>query len=266
MKAISQITCERAWLEAAEYLVQASGHTEYNLIVEITKPTLHEAAEHRIRATVDHFLRSHKANPISTVAGTIFPASEYVNYGARGVYEIYPDEVYPEIIGPREWGRYAQRLVRWPTTSKKPINPLKTLIEKMEKQLKNGKRMRACYELSLTDSAIDLPLYDPVTDGSRPRSGPCLSHISLKIGETDILYMTALYRSHSYIAKALGNFIGLAGLQAFICAQTGLSPGPLVSVSSYARLDVDGGWSFSSASQLVQSAKSALKGEGNEAT
>ncbi len=266
MKALTQTTCEQAWLEAAEHLADANEHTEYNLIIEITKPTLHDAADHRIRAAVDRFLRNHDAYPVSTVAGTIFPAAEYVNHGARGVYEIYPDEVYPEIkLGPSDWGRYAHRLVRWPAASTTPINPLKTLIEKMKTQLKqNGPRMRACYELSLTDSAIDLPLYDPVTDGRRPRGGPCLSHISLKIGATDILYLTALYRSHSYVARALGNFLGLADLQAFICNQTGLAPGPLVSVSSYARLEPDDGWKISEALQLVKSARLAYEGATHE--
>lgn len=266
MKGIAQTTCELAWLEAAEHLAGLSSHTEYNLIVEITKPTLHEAADHRIRSTVDRFLRDHKANPVATVAGTIFPAAEYMSHGRRGVYEIYPDEVYPEIKGHSDWGRYAHRLVRWPASSDKPINPLKTLVQKMKDQLKNGRRMRACYELSLTDSAIDLPLYDPVTDGRRPRNGPCLSHISLKLGEADNLYLTAIYRSHSYVARALGNFLGLAALQAFICDETKLAPGPLVSVSSYARLEAEGGWwSASRALKLVKSARASYNGVSHEA-
>jgi hypothetical protein len=265
MKPIPQTTCERAWLDAVEHLAEVSDRTEYNLIIEITKPTLHEAADHRIRSTVDGFLRNHDAHPVSTVAGTIFPAAEYVNHGARGVYEIYPEEVYPEIMGPSDWGRYAHRLVRWPTSSQTPFNPLQTVVEKMKNQLENRKRMRACYELSLTDSAIDLPLYDPAMDGRRVRNGPCLSHISLKIGATDTLYLTAVYRSHSYVAKALGNFLGLAALQAFICDETGLAPGPLVSVSTYARLEVEGGWSVGEALQLVKSARLAYEGEAHEA-
>ncbi|WP_434299321.1 hypothetical protein [Corallococcus exiguus] len=261
MKAIAQTTCEQAWLKAAEHLAEVRDHTQYNLIVEIERPVLHEASDHRIRKTVDGFLRDYGVHPISTVAGTIFPAAEYVNHGARGVYETYPEEVYPEIrLGPSDWGRYAHRLVRWPTSSGNPINPLKTLVEKMKQQLNNGRRMRACYELSLTDSAIDLPLYDPVADGRRSRNGPCLSHVSFKIGATDILYLTALYRSHSYVSRALGNFIGLAGLQAFVCDQTGLAPGPLVSISSYARLETDAGWSVSDALQLVESARLAERG------
>jgi hypothetical protein len=227
---------------------------------------LHEPADHRVRATVDQFLRAHNANPLSTVAGTIFPSAEYVNHGRRGVYDIYPDEVYPEIKGRSDWGRYAHRLVRWPaSTSETPMNPLKTVVSKMRHQLKNRGPKRACYELSLTDSAIDLPLYDPLRDGLKPRNVPCLSHISLKLGETKNLYLTAIYRSHSYVGRALGNFLGLAALQAFICDETGLTPGPLMSVSSYARLEVDGGWSFGNALKLVKSARAIYKGVSHEA-
>jgi hypothetical protein len=257
---IAEETCERAWLAAAEHLAAKNDHVDYNLIVEISKPTVHDEVDRRMRAAVDSFLHTHHANPVTTVAGTIFPAAEYVDHGSRGVYDLYPDEVYPEILGPHEWGRYAHRLVRWPVGAAAPINPLKMLVEKITSQLANGRRMRACYELSLTDSAIDLPLYDPVSDAGRTRGGPCLSHLSFKIGTADTLYLTALYRSHSYIARALGNFLGLADLQAFVSDQTGLAPGPLVCVSSYARLDTDDGWSVGDALQLVNAARTVRDG------
>ena len=85
------------------------------------------------------------------------------------------------------------------------------------------------------------------------------------MGETDILYLTAIYRSHSYVARALGNFLGLADLQAFICNETKLAPGPLVCVSSYARLDAEDGWSVGEAVKLVKSARASYKGVSNEA-
>lgn len=264
MKAVTQESCELAWLEAAEHLAKMREHTEYNLIVEITKPAQRNDADRRIKSTVDQFLRAQKVNPLSTVAGTIFPISEYLNFGKRGVYEVYPDEVYPEIKAASEWGRYAHRLVRW-GESDPPINPLKTLVEKMAAQLANSGPMRACYELSLTDSAIDLPLYDPVRDRKLTRNGPCLSHVSLKIRDSKTLYLTAIYRSHYYVEKALGNFYGLAALQSFVCDQTGLTPGPLVSVSSFAKLDTDGGWSQSAALKLVKAARAAYVGVNDEA-
>lgn len=267
VKAITQESCERAWLQAAEHLAASHDHTDFNLLVEITNPAMHNAADLRVRAKVDAFLRKKGANPLATVAGTIFPTSEYLNYGSRGVYEVYPNEVYPEIRD--SWGRYAFRLVRWTNSSGSTINPLKTLVEKMINQLKNPQRKRACYELSLTESAIDLPLYDPASDSKLTRGGPCLSHISIKIGPENKLYLTALYRSHSYIARALGNFYGLAALQAFICNETKLAPGPLLSVSSYARIEPDENknkaWTVAEALRLVKDARASFDEVANAA-
>lgn len=256
MTPLTAPTCERAWLIAAEHLAEAPAHTDYNLVVEIANPVEHSLADLSIRDEVDRFLRGHNANPVTTVAGTIFPAADYVEHGSRGVYEVYPEETYPEILGTNDWGRYAERMLRWPARdpSASPLRPLESLVEKMKVQLA-GRRMRACYEISLTDSAIDLPLYDPRSDRKRPRGGPCLSHVSFKVGAEDVLYLTALYRSHSYVARALGNFLGLADLQAFVCEETGLAPGPLVCVSTYARLEADGPWSVTDAKALVANAR-----------
>ena len=264
MKPISGTSCERVWLEAAEYLAdEAQDHTEYNMIVEVQNPTARDDADRRIRGVVDEFLTSRGSWPLTAVAGTIFPAAEYRDHGTRGVYEVYPDEEYPNILlGNGDWGRYAYRLVRWTGADGQVINPLETVVAKIKQQLGNGRRMRQCYELSLTESGIDLPLYDPRTDRNRPRGGPCLSHISLKIGATDILYLTALYRSHTYVARALGNFLGLASLQGFVCQETGLEPGPLVCVSTYARLETgdNGAWTTGDAMDLVKRARSAMEG------
>lgn len=259
MKAISAETCERAWLAAAEHLSTGS-HTEYNLIVEVEKPAVHYDADHAVRKILDNFLTSKDAQPCSTVAGTIFPAAEYMNHGARGVYELYPNEVYPNIKLGGDWGRYAYRLVRWNGSDGRSINPLEMLVEKIRSQLKGKTRFRQCYEISLTDSGIDLPLYDPAQD-RRVRGGPCLSHVSFKLGEEDSLYLTALYRSHTYVARALGNFLGLAALQAFICDETLLKPGPLVCVSTYAKLEPgeqSSPWSIGEAVKMVKAARRAF--------
>jgi thymidylate synthase len=264
MKPICESTCERAWLAAAEHLADAPSQTEYNLVIEIEKPTIHDAADHRVRQVVEDFLVTRGSSPLATVAGTIFPAAEYRDHGARGVYELYPTEVYPNIrSGSGDWGRYAYRLVRWKTPEGETINPLEIVVEKIKRQLNNGRRMRQCYELSLTESGIDLPLYDPTEDAAPTRNRPCLSHISLKIGATDILYLTALYRSHTYVARALGNFIGLAALQAFVCVETGLEPGPLVCLSTYARLErgEKKAWTTGDAQKMVENARAAFDQE-----
>lgn len=267
MKTVCEETCEQAWLIAAEHLAVADGYTDYNMVVEIAKPALHNSADVAIRKVVDAFFRDREVNRVSTVADTIFPAAQYLDHGSRGVYEVYPREVYPEIVGSHEWGRYAYRLVHWPQNADDAgaINPLERLVEKIKGQLAGGGGpKRGCYEISLSDSAIDLPLYDPVTDARDIMGGPCLSHVSFKLGPDSTLYLTALYRSHYYVARALGNFLGLAALQAFVCDETKLIPGPLLCVSSYAKLDTyskkgSPGWGIADAKNLVTSSRRAFE-------
>jgi hypothetical protein len=43
--------------------------------------------------------------------------------------------------------------------------------------------------------------------------------------------------NHYYIARGLGNFIGLGRLQEFIADQAGVSVGPLTCISTHAEVD-----------------------------
>ena len=70
--------------------------------------------------------------------------------------------------------------------------------------------------------------------------GPCLSHVSFKIDRNDVLRLTAFYRSHWYIERALGNLIGLARLQCFVAGAAGAKVGPLTIIAAEAVLDLRG--------------------------
>ena len=124
-------------------------------------------------------------------------------------------------------------------------------VDKMKAQLAGG-RMRAAYELNLVedDDSLELPIYSP-TDAIRTRCQPCLSHLSFKLLPDDRVTVTALYRSHYYVEKALGNLLGLAQLLYFVAGETGLGVGPLVCHSTYAVLDTDGGWPMRELRQLI---------------
>ena len=235
MKPITAKSRATAWLAAIQHLSSCETWADYNLILEIADPMRRDEEDRRIEERLDGFLREANQFPLSTVAETIFPAGEYRRHGPRGVYEIYPREVFPLIKPLKEllWGTYAYRLV-WRDGPNGRVNPLETCVEKIKRQLASKSPKTACYELSLCDVGLDLALYDPLKDRNRPMSGPCLSHVSFKITRDRRLLMTALYRSHYYVQKALGNLLGLARLQAFVCEQTQLAPGPLVCVSTYA--------------------------------
>ena len=165
-------TCPQAWLKAVEYL--SSNHdAAYNLVLAVRRPEVLAPADFAIHDLVDEFLREHGRPPLTTIAGTIFPANLYLHGGAEELYT-YP-QVYPRI--PSQWGTYAIRLLRKSTygrgNGQAEINPLQIIVEKMKKQLAGG-RMRAVYEANLVEDTdcLEVPIYDAGCDARGTRSSP----------------------------------------------------------------------------------------------
>ncbi|WP_198084386.1 hypothetical protein [Variovorax sp. E3] len=167
------------------------------------------------------------------------------------------------------WGTYAARMIDRP--GKNPgerINPLELLVHRLsdagQPQKENGDKVSfsSTYELGIADPQEDLgesedvggdvPTYNPSLDGRKWMGLPCLSHLSFKRVPIDgghAVDLTAVYRSHHYCARALGNLIGLGQLLSFVSAQAGLSVGTLSCLSTHAELDIQewGGVSVSNA-------------------
>src|SRR5690348_16709216 len=93
---ISATTCTDAWLQAINLLQDRSEQLAYNIILDIEQATTITPQDRAIIGAVDHFLQGHDAQPITTVAATIFPASYYRRRGRAGVFEDFP-KVYPKI-------------------------------------------------------------------------------------------------------------------------------------------------------------------------
>lgn len=242
MQAIWGSSRADAWFKAVNAIIADNDWEAFNLVVEIANATNSSRTDHEVETAVNDFLVRHNAQPLETVAETIFPASEYSRYGTEGVYSHYPNKVYPEIKD-GSWGTYAHRLVRRELAGDGThFNPLEECVEKIRKQLTKPSTFRSCYELDIFDSQFELHTYNAVTDRKRFRSGPCLSHLSLKINGCKRLLLTATYRYHYYIERFLGNMLGLAQLQRFICDETELNPGPIVCVSTFAKVDTGPSW------------------------
>jgi hypothetical protein len=239
METRSNPTRAAAWLAAARLLYD-KGDRLYNLIVEIQRPDLATPQSRAIEARVDHFLKTHGSQPIHTVAETIFPATEYRSGGLLKVYD-YPNSIYPGIksVSANSRGTYALRLVQRTLSDGTHFNPLEYAIHKLRKQIDSGHPQRAVYELDLDMEALELKFYDTEIDHSNVRGGQCLSHVSLKLGPSRELYLTALYRYQYFVQKALGNFKGLARLQACIAKEVGIPIGPLVCHATLAILEDD---------------------------
>jgi hypothetical protein len=254
VKAISDNSIVGSWISACEHLSQqGTDWREYNLILEIANPTSLSNVEHTVVNHLNAFYRARDAFSVNTVVNTIFPAQLYVRYGSSGVYEKYMQETFPQLRKHPDyrWGTYAQRMLHRLSPKGAIICPLRDLVEKLKTQLTLSGPNRAIYEIGLVDLFSEMPIYDPAMDRTRPISGPCLSHISFKLGPNRDLRMTAFYRSHYYIERALGNLMGLAHLQNFVARETGLTMGSLTCISSLAQLETSKKWRKSDVKSLI---------------
>jgi hypothetical protein len=256
-------TRAEAWVLAAEAMQQAHARL-YNVVLEIEKPGLVTPQSRAVEAAVDQFLRSYDMFPIHTVAETIFPAAEYRQGGIEAVYA-YPETIYPVIKSAPQnrWGTYALRMNNRKCSDGSDTKPLKQAIEKLKRQLETAAPKRAVYELDMAMEPLELKLYSTEDDFKITRAGQCLSHISLKLGPNRELYLTALYRNQFYIQKAIGNFLGLARLQAAIAREVGIPVGPLVCHATMAiledkQLDNSVEWTRGEVTALVEKCKALL--------
>ncbi len=129
------------------------------------------------------------------------------------------------------------------------------------------RKIRSAYELGLHEVADvldneiggELPIYAPASDGGRATNIPCLSHLSFKLDpEREAVDLTAVYRSHHYGRRALGNLIGLSQLQAFVAIESGYTLGVLTCVSTLAHLDVGAFGGVAATNALLQRVRPAL--------
>jgi hypothetical protein len=217
--------------------------------------------EKPIYAAVNTFLTKHGKQSLNTVINTIFPAGFYAREGADKVIENYgaiagkvrhhPDN--------RRWGTYAYRMLTKRKDAKnREFVPLQVIIDKLTAQLKNSSTLRAAYEVNLIDPMVDIPIYEADTDRDNTIGGPCLSHLSFKLKDDHRLMLTAFYRSHYYVQRALGNLFGLAWLQDFVAKKAGVKSGELVCISSMGILETDKQWGKSDTNALLKRCRKAV--------
>lgn len=243
-------TCVEAWLNACNLLARMPDRCAYNVVLDIEDPLKMTEVDQRIVQTVDQFLVGHDADPVATVAATIFPASDYRRNGVKGVFEDFPEKTYPKLT--TRWGTYAGRMLRHNGKNGEQFNPLEITIEKLRAQSKRKSPLRGIYEVGLTDMLTDVPIFDPALDSKRTMGQPCLAHLSFKLREDKGVMLTALYRNHYYVQRTLGNLIGLSQLLYFVAREAGLSSRSLVCHSTFARLDAGERWSFSDVKGLLK--------------
>lgn len=234
-----------AWLQATSKLSSAKKPV-YNLIYSVSSPASKSDDEALIIRTFDKFALAHGFNTSETVANTIFPLDTYkakFDSGADTFYEYYLNAVLPKVR--KRWGTYFERMISrvnddgtFMMKGNRRLNPLDILVDKLKRRVEKKANTTTHYEVSVDDVALEIETYNPLTDGIYQVGGPCLSHVSFKIDRDNVLRLTAFYRSHWYVERALGNLIGLARLQWFVAKASGAKVGPLTVIAAEAVLDL----------------------------
>lgn len=239
------------WVQAVKHL-QANGRQVTNLVLEITKPTLVTQADQQILALIDQQLRDNSAAKpkepdlsINTVAGTIFPQGVYARHAPPEFYGKFQD-LMKKGRKPHTWGTYAMRLMHRVSPEGNILNPLENVVEKLHKATHGGKAVKSNYEVGMhqcyTDAdfdneAVEVPITDPFKD-TKDRGIPCLSHLTFKLLDGQV-HLTAIYRTHYYCQRALGNLKGLSQLLNFVATEAEIEIGTLTCISTLACLDVE---------------------------
>lgn len=208
-----------AWKAATELLVRDGDR--FNLNVHITNPASINEAE------VAPFCHRHVSPEISKsvydVANTIFPSAGPLHAGDLERFFAHYRRVYER--GQKRhshvWGTYFLRLIAFGSGQE---NQLGKAIEGLAKWKSKPK---AAFVLHLSSADLDSP---------RPLGAPCWQYAQFIRNGDNELSLSAVYRSHDYFQKALGNFIGLTRLLQFVCYHSGMKPGTLTCLSTYASL------------------------------
>jgi len=228
-------TCEaspdQAWAAAVLRLLETSGST-FGLFVRIENPT---GCSGEIRARYEDLARSHRLLNVRQVAYTIFPQSLYEKSGrsTERLFERYnrPGGAYDRVKAGR-WGTYFRRMTHQEVAVKGSVTVVNQLRDLIQMLRERPKVYKAAYSIAVARPG----------DSRRTMGGPCLDHICLQLdrhGGRRTLSLLALYRSQNFVQRALGNYVGLGQLQAFLCEQTGYEMGRLSVVASHATIEAD---------------------------
>lgn len=206
-----------AWLESVRFLV--NNGDAFNVIVSIADPLGFKDTE---LASYDPRKQLSSAKSVEDVANTIFPKQSSKWDMTDAAFAEYYCKAYRRLLrrGPRSWGVYFLRLAEF---GDRQINQLERIVRGLGSW---GKNHKATFVIHYSSSDTDAP---------RPLGAPCLQYCEF-LREGDRLSLLAVYRSHDYYLKALGNFVGLSRFLHYVARRVGIPVGSIVCHSTYAYL------------------------------
>jgi hypothetical protein len=250
---ITGATCAESWAQAISHLV-VNGGTDASFVVCVREPCREfDAVQSNITNAVDALLEAREgkqATSVATVANTIFPTGLYhptLPNARTRLYQSY-EKSWPLLkrLPANQRGTYFRRMTAYPA-GEMPFNQLEHLVTRMQRELQHDNPKQANYELSIR-----------VPDKDRNVMGfPCLSHVSLTLKGTQV-HLAAVYRNQHFIRKALGNYLGLSRLLAFVCREVNREPGSLTCLAAHADAEL-GAFGKGRVKELVDSACELLE-------
>lgn len=251
-----------AWANALATVNDHPGGTATHLLVAIGHPDADD--DPSVTAVVDEMLRRHEKQSVTTVANTLFPSALYdapdwgwspdlppeqvepLDIAAADLYEVYLDML-PQLrrVGANKFGTYFSRMIAWPGKTGTGTNQLQKRIEHLRTERRNGNRTSNVSDLAIAgdadganapDGTIGGLLEEYAVTDTRTQGFPCLVHIDISV-RNGALSVLGVYRHWHLITRGYGNLVGLARLQAFLCQQTGFTPGELAVVAGHANAE-----------------------------
>lgn len=225
-------TITEAWVAALDQLYTHGGG-EFDLVVAMVDPTPSGASPEIVRL-VDGVLAAQGYDPVATVTNTIFPVGLAASSPDRATLYRRYRALLPRLhrLPGNRKGIYFERLIAYPLQSDPArANQIETIIGDLSAQLAR-RALRQGPLGSVYEGQVFAPGKDRV-----PQGFPCMSSLSFQLDGTR-LRLTATYRNQYYVRRALGNFLGLAHLQRFVCAAVGLDQGPLTVHAFHAQVDL----------------------------
>jgi len=224
-RCIERPSLSEAWAAALGAVLDYDDQHVNHLLIRATQP-LPEVE--KIRAAADKLLADLKLQAIDTVRNTIFPYETALDVPdpeelTQEYLEMYP--ALKKLGSPR--GTYFGRVVAYPRADGSTGNQLLTTIEKLT-AASAGRRWSSIYEINI---------YNEQKDTQQMLSFPCMSHLAFHL-DGDRVDCLATYRSHDFVERAYGNYLGLAQLQEYVAGRAGLIPGELAVVVGRGFIDV----------------------------
>lgn len=210
---IQSNNCLSAWRDVCQHILQNGDG--FNLLVEIQNPLAFTNVQ-LTEITNSGVITSSQLND---VINTIFPYKFYLRSANLSNTQFYDKHEKIYLRGKSlhrknrsRWGNYFLRFTKFGINQ---LNQLQPIIDGINTRTNDQK---ACYIMHV--SSIDSD------NNTRVIGNPCLQYVQFGF-YNNALHLSAVYRNHDFLTKALGNYIGLARLLEFVCNKTNKSMGSI---------------------------------------